>query len=238
MQYNIKLRVEKEGKHISGAEKIVDYANIEKAVICLLERTRLRFETLPDMINLNIIAIKDEIMYVKLPKRSRADDGDIYVAREKLHSLLIKLNLNADYILDLFNSLQGMRGAVLLDIDTYERLEPDMKRGVRVTCFDYAQENYDCEKNHSREAKCLAAKVMAYPNIVGEICVTDDKDFTFGYFATRDLGIIGFNNLKKLGEKRGGRIFLFDSKIGIGSKENKISDCIKFLENAPVLVEV
>ena len=57
----------------------------------------------------------------------------------------------ADSTLLRMRSTYGMRGAMLLDADTLERLEPDRARGVRATYMDAAGNGQDGDarkKNH------------------------------------------------------------------------------------------
>jgi len=236
LMYSVKLRAEKNGKHISGAEKIVDCCDIKKTVDCLLERTKSRLSVEPDSIILKMNAIKEDILIVDCIRGKYGEDKNTDEARKKLNEILVEIGLDAKKVLDVFYSITNMRGAVLLDIDTYERLELDKERGVRVTCFDFVDGSFDCVKDHIKESKCLASKVIAYPNIIGEICVTDDVNYTFGYFASKELGLVGVAHIKELHESWGGRVFLFDGKIGEGTRTQKINECIKYLEQTPVLV--
>jgi 6-carboxyhexanoate--CoA ligase len=90
--------------------------------------------------------------------------------------------------------------------------------------------NKETEKNHRKEALCLASKVAGCPFIVAELCMSDDPDYTTGYFASRERGYIRLTAIKEKGDPRGGRIFLFD-----GSQEDVLS-CMRYLEETPVLV--
>ena len=105
-----------------------------------------------------------------------------------------------------------MRGAVLLDADTLERLEPDLERGVRATMMDAAESDSGAHcspcKNHYAEAMVLAAKVANAPGLVAELCISDDPDYVTGYIASKTLGYVRIAPLKKVGSPFGGRIFL------------------------------
>ena len=127
-----------------------------------------------------------------------------------------------------------MRGAMLVDADTLERLEPDKARGVRATCMDAAgaQGRLPASaKNHYAEAIVLASKVASAPGMVAEICISDDPGYVTGYVASRAIGYRRITCMKENGDGRGGRIFICK---GIAADP---SETIRFLETTPVLVE-
>ena len=126
-----------------------------------------------------------------------------------------------------------MRGAMLLDVDTMKRLEPDGKRGIRATYMDMLDDGDDrSQKNHFKEALVLATKVASHPNIVGEICISDDPDYVTGYFASREMGYVRITKLKEMGCPDGGRIFLFRGR------EEEAQECIRYLEHQKMLVRI
>ena len=139
-----------------------------------------------------------------------------------------------DEILALFRETYGMRGAMLLDADTLERLEPDPARGVRATFMDDAMSaghGFSSKKNHYAEAVVLATKVAHAPGIVGEICLSDDPDYVTGYVASKRIGYARITCLKGKGDLSGGRIFLYR-----GPRE-QVGEAIDFLQRRCVLVE-
>ena len=146
-----------------------------------------------------------------------------------------------DAVMARFSETYGMRGAMLLDADTLERLEPDPARGVRATYMDAASgrngPDARCpggdasQKNHFAEAVVLATKVANAPGIVGEICVSDDPDYVTGYVATKEIGYCRITTIKEKGDPRGGRIFLYR-----GPREG-VPETIRYLQKQCVLVE-
>ena len=233
MYFNVKARATKNNVHVSGAEKIVDETNIEKALVCLSKRVAHNDY---DEIILKIKPIQRSILYAPLVKGCYGPDKNKQEARLRIEQLLLAKGLDAKKIMDIFYGIENMRGAILLDVHTHERLEPDKLRGIRVSTFDALHSGYDSKKDHIREAKLLASKVVAHENIVGELCVTDDINYTFGYFATKQDGLVGIAHIKDLNESWGGRIILFDSDPGDGTYQEKVARCIDYLENAPVLI--
>ena len=128
-------------------------------------------------------------------------------------------------------------GAMLLNADSLERLEPDRERGIRATYMDMetadSARQSACEgKNHFNEALVLATKVVSHPNIVAELCISDDPDYVTGYIASREFGYVRVTRLKEPGSPNGGRIFLFR-----GGEEER-EDCIRYLQQQKVLVHM
>ena len=58
-----------------------------------------------------------------------------------------------------------------------------------------------------REALVLATKVQSCPGIVGELCWSDDPDYTVGYVACNGI-YHRIPNMKEMGNPIGGRVFL------------------------------
>ena len=80
-----------------------------------------------------------------------------------------------------------------------------------------------------REALVLASKVQSAEGIVGELCWSDDPDYTVGYVACNGV-YHRIPNMKKLGSHIGGRVFFVQPEIDRES-------VIEYLEKAPVLVQ-
>ena len=137
-----------------------------------------------------------------------------------------------DAVVRLMPKAGKLRGAMVLDADTLERLEPDRERGVRATNMGRAENTQKgTTKNHYAEALVLATKVANAPNIVAEICISDDPDYVTGYVASKSLGYVRILRMKEMGSPEGGRIFLYR-----GPRE-ELSATLEFIERKPVLVE-
>jgi len=229
MNYSVKMRAEENGLHISGAERIVGKNEVEEAVSSLMARIRSHPNGNPDSVVIKINQIKRGIVEIPALEVTEPTIRSVEEAKVELGAELERMGLPSERILDLLYSLKDMRGAVLLDAATLERLEPDQERGIRASNMDYAG-NTGGGKNHFREALCLASKVANCPFIIGELCISDDKDYTTGYFASQERGYVRIANIKTKGDLIGGRIFLFQ-----GMREN-IQECIDYLENQPVFV--
>lgn len=233
-RFSIKMRASRGAEHISGAEKIV--REDELAVYCtrLLNRALQHGKGSPDFINLKMEAVNEaDIMYLPaLPVTTltaATPEEGMRLVREQLERLGVR---RLDEILQIWRQSYAMRGAILLDADTLERLEPDHQRGVRATYMDAegADESACGGKNHFNEALVLATKVVNHPNIVAELCISDDPDYVTGYVAAREIGYVRITCLKPLGSPDGGRVFLFRGSAA------ELAGCLDYLQRQKVLV--
>ena len=232
--FSVKMRASQEGAHISGAERIVPASALPQLAAVMTTRALDHAKGKPDFINIKIEAAPEPLHLkalavsthpVKTPEEGWATARALLAADGFTR---------IDEILALFRETYGMRGAMLLDADTLERLEPDPARGVRATFMDdaaSAMRRFSAEKNHYAEAIVLATKVAHAPGIVGEICLSDDPDYVTGYVASKRIGYARITCLKEKGDPAGGRIFLYR-----GSHE-KVGETIDFLQRRCVLVD-
>jgi len=238
--FSMKMRASrKEGKtdaHVSGAEKILSEAELVGNAGALIERALHHAKGDADYIQLKIEkAAPERIAYIDaLPVRT-VETADAAEGRAAILSLLAELGLaNGAAVMEKFRETYAMRGAMLLDADTLERLEPDPARGIRATYMDAEHapsRPAGSEKNHFQEAIVLASKVANAPHIVAEICVSDDPDYVTGYVASKPTGYVRITKLKALGDPEGGRIFLYR-----GPRED-VPDTIAYIEKQMVLVK-
>ena len=123
---------------------------------------------------------------------------------------------------------RSMRGAMLVDAITGERLDTG-DRGVRVSHMDSFDSHALGDNEHMREALVLASKVQSADGIVGELCWSDDPDYTVGYVACNGV-YHRLPHMKELGSDIGGRVFFVQPDIDSES-------VITYLEKSPVLVQ-
>lgn len=220
--------------HLSGCERIIDRSDLTRQTESMIERAMSHSRGEPDFINIKIETVNSTeiVRYPALPVRTietESKEAGYKILLDLLRSQGIR---RAEEILDLFRQVKNKRGAVLLNADTLEALEPDHERGVRVTRMDADDSGQKTEpvKNHYREAIVLATKTANAPHMIGEICVSDDPDYVTGYFASLKTGYIRLTRLKDAGSSDGGRIFLFRGNNG------EANETIRFLENQYVLV--
>ena len=242
-RFSIKMRASKEmdgkNQHISGAEKIVTKDEVELYCSRLVRRALEHSKGEPDLINLKIEAVDEKeleflpALPVTTMKTQTVEEGQQIVRR-----YLERLNLEQiDDILKIWKKSYAMRGAMLLDVDSLERLEPDHDRGIRATYMDMVTTDVTKQKacagkNHFNEALVLATKVVNHPNIVAELCISDDPDYVTGSIASKTFGYVRITTLKPFGSPEGGRVFLFRGK------KEELEDCIHYLEKQKVLIQM
>ena len=254
--YSLKMRAsqqvgegeQKHEQHISGAERIVNQDSVEAVCMAMVRRAMTHSKGDPDFINVKIEKVhENDIQILKALPVTRVDVETWQEGLEKAFGLIAKSvsdgllrdarnDVISDFAKKLPELLQAtfpMRGAMLYDIATGERLEPDHERGVRATYMDalHSSEVDGC-KNHFNEAIVLATKVANAPGMVAEFCVSDDPNYVTGYVASKELGYVRIMKMKEMGDENGGRIFLFDSR------KAKAEDCIEYLQKQKVLVDV
>jgi 6-carboxyhexanoate--CoA ligase len=115
-----------------------------------------------------------------------------------------------------------MRGAMIMDARTGERMELDRAKGIRVSRFDWSDEalrsiteklnQLGLTHFRTREALALATKVAYAPGIKAELCWSDDADYTAGYVASPCFGYVRLPFLKEPGKTGGGRAFFIDKE--------------------------
>ncbi|MBZ4654589.1 MAG: 6-carboxyhexanoate--CoA ligase [Peptococcaceae bacterium] len=248
--YNIRMRSaqggshEKGGQHISGAERIVLEEDIFQAVSSLLKRSLTHSKGKADFINISLEEIKkEEIIYLSSLPITTLEVKDYLEGRKGAIQCLQAAGLSlrqAQAALNLLVEAPSMRGAMLVDIHTLKRLEPDLQRGVRATGMDWAPEIYPqlhaylegegLNNTHVKEALALASKVARAPGIVAEVCWSDDPEYIAGYVASPTLGYVRLNHLKPAGVDKGGRIFCFDP-----SKAN-LQKCLHWIEEQITII--
>lgn len=231
------MRAAQDGRHISGAERIVPDEVAPAFAEALIQRALRHANGKPNEIHLKLLQVvpQELLRLPALPVSSRSFPT-VAEARAELARLLKVEGVEhaKELVQMLLEQAPGMRGAMLVHADTLERLEPDHARGVRATNMDDARSaSYPPEatKNHFHEAVVLATKVANTPGMLCELCISDDPDYTTGYYASRTAGYVRIGPLKKPGDPRGGRLFLWRGK------NDELSAAIEFLEKTPVLVE-
>lgn len=244
--YSLKMRAsqqvgegeQKREQHISGAERIVGRDSVEAVCSAMVRRAMTHSKGDPDFINVKIEKVHEsDIQILKALPVTRVDVETWQEGLEKAFGLIAPLMGSGsglrEKLQELLRETFPMRGAMLYDIATGERLEPDHERGVRATYMDalHSSEVDGC-KNHFNEAIVLATKVANAPGMVAEFCVSDDPNYVTGYVASKELGYVRIMKMKEMGDENGGRIFLFDSR------KAHAEECIEYLQKKKILVDV
>ncbi len=232
--YSIKMRAAKGDLHVSGAERILEQNDITAAVSALTERALHHGLGRADFINIKMEEVApSQLQYLEVLPVSKRPAKTVEETYQIMKDLLCELGLEAkaDDLIELLRHNHPMRGAVLYDVATGSRLEPDHERGIRVTYMDAAGETSASScKNHFREALVLATKVVHAPGIIAELCLSDDPDYLVGYLASLKHGYVRLTPMKEMGNPHGGRVFIFDSSRA------KAEETINYLEKQRVLV--
>ena len=237
--YSVRMRAaqggphEKGGHHISGAERIVKLEEVGAIAQSLADRALHHSKGTADFINITVDLIPPEkIRYIDCLKVEEHKTSSISESHQLATDLLQGPNISKAAVHKAISLLKGldksMRGAMLVDTITGERLDTG-DRGVRVSHMDSFDSYALGDNEHMREALVLASKVQSADGIVGELCWSDDPDYTVGYVACNGV-YHRIPNMKKLGSNIGGRVFFVRSDIDSES-------VIEYLERAPVLVQ-
>ena len=237
--YSIRMRAaqggphEKGGHHISGAERIVKLEEVGTIAQSLADRALHHSKGTADFINITVDLIPPEkITYIDCLKVEEHKTGSISESHQLAIDLLQGPHISEAAVLKAISLLKSldksMRGAMLVDAITGERLDTG-DRGVRVSHMDSFDSYALGDNEHMREALVLASKVQSADGIVGELCWSDDPDYTVGYVACNGV-YHRLPNMKEFGSDIGGRVFFVRSDIDSES-------VIEYLERTPVLVQ-
>ena len=237
--YSIRMRAaqggphEKGSHHISGAERIVKLEEVGTIAQSLADRALHHSKGTADFINITVDLIPPEkITYIDCLKVEEHKTSSISESHQLVTELLQGPNISETAVLKAISLLKGldksMRGAMLVDAITGERLDTG-DRGVRVSHMDSFDSHALGDNEHMREALVLASKVQSADGIVGELCWSDDPDYTVGYVACNGV-YHRLTNMKEFGSDIGGRVFFVRSDIDSES-------VIEYLERTPVLVQ-
>ena len=232
---SIKMRASLEGRHISGAERIVE-PHLVPSVSSELATRALRHEKgVPDSINIATRAVAaSDIAHVSALKVSTRDCENPESAQTAMIAVLAKGNRVSESAarrgIELLYRTRDMRGASIVCAETGERLDTHGQRGVRVGTFDWANSPCAESKNHRADAVALASKALAAPGIVAEVCISDDPSYTTGYVAVEG-SYTALRNVKAEGGKQGGRVLFYSGAL------SALPETEQWLREKPVLVE-
>jgi len=249
--YSIRMHATRGESHLSGAERLAPASELEQLAAVLVRRALDHPRGVADAIRLTVERVPPkELRHGRLPDLRTLIVADWRQGRRAALHFLRAAGVAEDAARCAVSTLAAgpapdggsMRGAMLVDADSGERLEPDPARGVRASRMDLSAAAdaelrrglapLGLDNPHVREALVLAAKVLCAPGIVAELCWSDDPDYTAGYVAAPSLGYLRFPHLKPLGDSRGGRAF-FVRRPGLD-----VSALIAFLEKSPLLIDV
>ena len=247
--YSLRMRAERDGRHCSGAERIAAAGDLAPLAAELVARALACSGGPPDAVHCSIDRITGVIPRWPLPAVHTLVVTDWLAGRACAGALLQQAGVApaaAAAALELLAAGPApggrvMRGAMIIDAASGERLEADAARGVRISRMDLAPEARTAVLaalaaaglGHPRvaEALVLAGKVLRAPGIVAELCWSDDPEYLAGYVAAPLAGYQRITRLKAAGDRRGGRA-MFVRREGWSRDA-----CYAFLERQAVLFD-
>jgi 6-carboxyhexanoate--CoA ligase len=231
-------------EHISGAEGIYPKTRVHSIVQSYIDRARNHPKGRPDSIHIAIEKLVQKPQPITaLPvvtlKCVSPGQAESYIRR-----LLVPARISEKAFRTacaIVRDTAVMRGAALVHARSGMRVEPDKERGIRASHLGITAgaesrlsrelAEFNISTPTVKEALVLASKVAACPDIVAELCVSDDPHYTTGYIATRDIGYIRIPHIKKSGSSAGGRVFFLKETADA-------RPVVRYLERTPVLVSV
>jgi len=228
--------------HISGAEGIYDDAEIFKIVKSYVGRALVHPKGSPDRIVVTIEKIRQRPRSISALSPVTLECGSPREAKEKIQTMLESAGVSRVAIKNGMAVLTGrsaMRGAAIILAESGRRVEPDKERGVRASvlgidrtalkslCLLLGKQGIN--NTTVKEALILASKVASCKEIMAELCISDDPDYTTGYLASKRLGYVRLPNIKKKGSAAGGRIFY-------AREDADVEALIRFMEKTPVII--
>lgn len=229
--------------HISGAETICSKNQLSSMAQQYIKRALTHSRGMPDEITVTVERIPDKPLKACLLKTTTIKCKSPSEARLIITEHLLKLGISrmaAARGFKVLDSKKRMRGASLVLCSSGRRVEPDCSRGVRVTKFGLSKKAFNeilkisrIKKSHITtvaEAISLASKTANHPDIIAEVCISDDPDYTTGYIASSILGYLRIPNIKSTGDMRGGRVIYLRQYA-------KPEAVIKYLENRAVIID-
>jgi 6-carboxyhexanoate--CoA ligase len=246
--YSVRMHASASCDHLSGAERLVTKDGVESAVAEVLSRAFGK-QRMPQNVSITVddlgsIVPRAVTALDLIPVRIGSVDQGRLFALEVLRLAgvsTVSSSLAIEEISRGASTRRGnMRGAMIIDSQSGERLEPDRDRGVRASRFDWSADagkflNHLLEKSglvhfRTREALALATKIAHGPGVRAELCWSDDSDYCAGYVASLRTGYVRIPLLKQSGDGMGGRAIFIDSGM------NNLEHVIRYLEAAAILI--
>lgn len=228
--------------HISGAEGIFDKNDIGKALNYYLKRAMGHSRGSPDKIIFTIEKVNSDLLKIPALAVTTLECFSPEQARRLITEQLLELGITKVSIKEGFNILDAytpMRGAALVRMLSGCRADPDKLRGVRASRLGIEKEfnrklnmmlaKLGINTERVKEALVLASKVAYHEDIVAELCISDNPEYTTGYIASKKYGYVRIPNIKCCGDMSGGRVFFI-------REDANISSLIKYLEKTPVII--
>lgn len=243
--YSVRMRAsqnhEMNDKHISGGELLSRYDQLEKSVSFLTTKALQHTRGQADFMQIQVEKLTEPI--VKIPPLSPTTHHVKTVAdgRALAKQLLITAGVTAtaiDRALAQLFTIGNMRGAMVVDSVTGQRLDEEDSKGIRVTRLGWDLQDFQhwCQQQQipenirTKEAIALASKVAHHPATLAELCWSDDPEYITGYVASTTQGYERITHLKNIGDEQGCRIFFVTSDVNIHAYNT-------YLTKQPVMIQ-
>lgn len=228
--------------HISGAEGLYPKNLVRSAVQGYIDRARNHPKGKPDRIVLTVEKIDRRPMTISSLPVVTLNCASVKTASEPISRLLFEAGVSKKALQTAFNVIRNdhsMRGAALVLACSGNRVEPARDRGIRASRLGITRnadvllstslDAFGIDTQTVKEALILASKVASCRDIIAELCVSDDPDYTTGYVASKGLGYVRIPHIKPKRSGNGGRVFFL-------SETADIPGVIRFLEKTPAII--
>jgi 6-carboxyhexanoate--CoA ligase len=228
--------------HISGAEGMYEEKEVAKIIRKYTLRALGHQKGRPDSVVISLEEIKQRPQSIQsLPVRTLVCRSPLQ-ARGVLRKILNSCGISDRAINTSFAVIDNsntMRGAALVLSKSGRRKEQDKERGIRASRLGISRyadkilsrnlEEHLINNTTVKEAIILASKVAACREVTAELCISDDPGYTTGYISSKKCGYVRIPNIKKKGQRTGGRVFFIEENADIASVTG-------FLEKTPVII--
>jgi 6-carboxyhexanoate--CoA ligase len=227
--------------HISGAEGLYEPANIREVVSKYVERALSHPKGRVDRIVLTIEDIRQKPREISSPPLATVKCQSPAEGEKIVRRLLQSSGISERATQKAFALIRrgGMTGAAVITGVGGIRLDHDSRKGVRVSRLGLSRpasaslsqrlSRLGINTDTVREALTLASKVLSSRQIMAELCISDDPDYTTGYIASKKFGYVRIPNIKSGGSKKGGRAFFATEGAAIEEINN-------YLQRTPVMI--
>ncbi|MDR2432534.1 MAG: 6-carboxyhexanoate--CoA ligase [Puniceicoccales bacterium] len=233
---------ENERQHLSGCERLVSGDQMVTVVQNLLQRILTHTRGKADTINIQIDKMdKATIHLIPALKIESLEFATVKQAHGSAIASLVEFGVSktaARKGVELIKNLSAsMRGGMVLDAITGERIDSFGVRGVRLSHMDCENESAFLSSlaesgvggEKVREAMILASKAAFAKDYMAELCWSDDPHYVTGYVASKEI-YRRLSPMKLKEDNIGGRVFFVKPNADL-------DDLIDFFEHQPVLVK-
>ncbi|MDR1173768.1 MAG: 6-carboxyhexanoate--CoA ligase [Puniceicoccales bacterium] len=231
-----------ERQHLSGCERLVSGDRMATVVQDLFQRILTHTRGEADTINIRIDKIGGStVRLIPALKIESLEFATVEQAHDGAIASLVEFGVSkiaARKGIELIKNLPAsMRGGMILDAITGERIDNSGVRGIRLSLMDcenesaflsfLAESGLGSEK--VREAVILASKAAFTKDYIAELCWSDDPHYVTGYVASKEI-YRRLSPMKLKEDNIGGRVFFVKPSVDL-------EDLIDFFEHQPVLVK-